>query len=248
MGKNLIQQARGKGGPTYRAPSFRYKGEVKIPNKNIEGTITDIIKCQGHSAPLLEIKYDDDTVGLVIAAEKARVGDKVRVGNSEVATQNTLPLSNIPEGTNIFNIESQPGDGGRFVRAGGTAARIISKTQNMITVLLPSKKQKAFHPSCRATVGIVAGGGRTEKPLLKAGAKYYKMKSKNKLWPITSGASQNAVDHPFGNKRSSRKSKARAVPHNAPPGRKVGMLRPKRTRSEERRVGKECRSRWSPYH
>ena len=146
MGKNLIQQARGKGGPTYRAPSFRYKGEAKVPNKEAVGIITDIIKCQGHSAPLLEIKYDDNTVGLMIAAENAKVGDQIYVGqNAEVALQNTLPLSMIPEGTLIFNIESQPGDGGKFARAGGVAAKLLSKTQNTILVMLPSKKQKCYN-------------------------------------------------------------------------------------------------------
>ena len=230
MGKRLIQQARGKGGPTYRAPSFRYKGEVKVPDRELVGTITDIIKCQGHSAPLLEITYNDNSVGLMIAAENTKVGDTVSVGsNSQLMNQNTIPLSMIPEGTSIFNIESQPGDGGKFVRAGGTAARIITKTSDKITIMLPSKKQKIFSPKCRATIGTIAGGGRTDKPLLKAGAMFYKMKAKNKLWPSIGGSSQNAVDHPFGNKRTSRKSKARAAPNNAPPGRKVGMIRPRRT-------------------
>ena len=55
------------------------------------------------------------------------------------------------------------------------------------------------------------------------------MRARNKLYPIISGGAQNAVDHPFGNKRSSRKAKARPAPRNAPPGRKVGLLRPRRT-------------------
>ena len=94
---------------------------------------------------------------------------------------------------------------------------------------MPSKKQKQFNPRCRATIGVVAGSGRVEKPFLKAGTKFFKMKAKNKLWPKTSGGAMNAVDHPFGNKRTSRKSKARPAPRDAPPGRKVGMIRPRRT-------------------
>lgn len=230
MGKNLIQQARGKGGPTYRAPSFRYKGEAKVPNRETIGEVTDIVKCQGHSAPLIQVTYEDNTVGLMIAAENVRIGDKITVGNTaELAPQNTMPLSQIPEGTLIFNIESQPGDGGKFARAGGVAAKVFSKTANKIIVILPSKKQKSFHPNCKATIGIVAGGGRLEKPILRAGTMFHKMKAKNKLWPIMSGSAQNAVDHPFGNKRTSRKSKAKPAPHNAPPGRNVGMIRPRRT-------------------
>ena len=122
-----------------------------------------------------------------------------------------------------------PGDGGKFVRSSGTFARVLTKTKDSIVIELPSKKQRSFSPECRACVGMVAGGGRLDKPLLKAGVDYYKMKAKNKLWPSISGSAQNAVDHPFGNSRSSRKSKARPVPRNAPPGRKVGMLRPRRT-------------------
>ncbi len=230
MGKNLIQQARGKGGPTYRAPSFRYKGEAKVPNKNIVGVITDIVKCQGHSAPLLEIKYEDNSKGLMIAAENVKVGDQIQVGiGAQVSLQNTLPLASIPEGTMVFNIESQPGDGGKFARAGGVAARVLSRSPDKVVIMLPSKKQKSFHPNCKATIGIVAGGGRLEKPIMRAGTKFHKMKAKNKLWPIMSGSAQNAVDHPFGNKRTSRKSKAKPAPHNAPPGRNVGMIRPRRT-------------------
>lgn len=230
MGKNLIQQARGKGSPTYRAPSFRYKGEARVPNKEMTGTIIDIVKCQGHSAPLIEIKYNDDSVGLMIAAENMKVGDNVQIGaNVENKSQNTMPLSMIPEGTLIFNIESQPGDGGKFARAGGVAAKVVTKLQNKVIVMLPSKKQKEFHPQCKATIGVVAGGGRLEKPILRAGFKFFKMKAKNKLWPIMAGSAQNAVDHPFGNKRTSRKSKAKPAPHNAPPGRNVGMIRPRRT-------------------
>ena len=58
---------------------------------------------------------------------------------------------------------------------------------------------------------------------------FFKMKAKNHLYPRTASCAMNAVDHPFGNKRSSRKSKARVAPKNAPPGRKVGMIRARRT-------------------
>ena len=73
------------------------------------------------------------------------------------------------------------------------------------------------------------GNVRLDKPFLTAGRKFFKMKATNKLWPRSSGAKMNAVDHPFGNKRSSRKSKARVAPKNAPPGRKAGMIRARRT-------------------
>ncbi len=232
MGKRLIQQARGRGGPTYRSPSFRYAGEARHAKSlsDIKGVVVDIIHCQGHSAPLAKVRYDDGTKCLLIAPEGLRVGQTVHSGPSaEVEVGNTMPLDEIPEGAMIYNIESQPGDGGKFVRASGTFAKVVTKLRDSVVVQLPSKKKKTFHPKCRAAIGSVAGGGRTEKPFLKAGVKFYKMKAKNKLWPHVSGSAQNAVDHPFGNKRSSRKSKARPCPRNAPPGRKVGMIAARRT-------------------
>lgn len=233
MGKNIIQQARGKGGPTYRAPSFRYMGRVSHrfwSDESVKGNVADIVKCQGHSAPLMILNYEDGSANLTLAPEGIRVGDEVVSGKDvPVGLGNTTLLQNLPEGTTVYNIESTPGDGGKFVRTSGTSARIVTKTTDKIMIKMPSQKIKAFHPNCRASIGVVAGGGRTEKPLLKAGTKYYKMRAKNKLWPKVSGGAMNAVDHPFGNKRSSRKSKAKPVPKNAPPGRKVGMLRPRTT-------------------
>jgi len=233
MGKNLVQQARGKGGPRYKAPSFRYAGESKIPpvrKETLSGAILDIIHCSGHSAPLLKIKYDNGESTLLVAPEGMRVGDRVMFGTeAPIENGNITELSKIPEGTLIFHIESTPGDGGKFARSGGSFARILSRTKDKVIIELPSKKQKALHPTCRAVIGTIAGGGRLEQPILKAGRMFFKMRAKNKLWPKTSGGAQNAVDHPFGNKRTSRKSKARPVPHNAPPGRKTGMLRPRRT-------------------
>ncbi len=233
MGKRLIQQARGKGSHTYRAPAFRYLGRAKnnlISGETVNGTVVDILHCPGHSAPLTHIRYDNGEDVLSFAAEGMKVGDSVVSGpEAETGQGNVLPLDNIPLGTLIYNIEATPGDGGKFVRSSGVFARVLSKTKDRIVVELPSKKQKGFSPKCRACIGVVAGGGRPEKPLLKAGRNFYRKKARNKLWPKVSGAAQNAVDHPFGGTRSSRKSKARPTSGNAPPGRKVGMLKPKRT-------------------
>ena len=231
MGKRLIQQARGTGGPTYRAPSFRYKGRAQhkgLTQGSVDGVIIDFITCQGHSSPLAQVQYNDGEPVLMLAPEGLRVGDVITYGGS-VEVGNSLSLKDIPEGTAIHNIEQQPGDGGKFCRASGTFARVLAKNQDKITVQLPSKKQKIFHGSCRATIGILAAGGRKEKPFVKAGKRYHAMRAKNKLYPDISGGAQNAVDHPFGNSRSSRKSKATPTSWNAPPGRKVGMISARRT-------------------
>lgn len=233
MGKNLIQQARGRGGPTYRSPGHRFKGaakHVRFQENTITGKVVNLLKCPGHSSPLAEVRYETGEVTLLIAPEGVKIGSQVQSGTEAVAqTGNTLPLQMIPEGTLIYNIEGSPGDGGKFVRSSGVFAKILTNVKGKIVVMLPSKKQKEFDPNCRASIGVIAGGGRTEKPFAKAGNRFKAMKARNKLYPNVSGNAQNAVDHPFGNKRSSRKSKARVAPHNAPPGRKVGMIRARRT-------------------
>lgn len=229
MGKNLIQQKRGKGSPTYKRHSFRSPGVAKA-RKNGTATITEFVHSNLHTAPLARIQYEDGERGLIIASEGLQVGQQVTIGNeASLELGNTIPLRELPEGSIIYNIEAQPGDGGKFVRAGGGVARIVAKTNTGIIVQLPSKKQKTFHPNCSATLGVVAGGGRLEKPLVKAGTMFHRAKARNKVWPKVSGTAMNAVDHPLGGKRTGRKGRPTIAPKNAPPGRKVGMLRPRHT-------------------
>ncbi len=231
MGKSLIQQRRGKGTARFRAPSFNYKGEAKHPNfTEISGKVVDFVKCRGHSAPLAVIEYDNGLIGLNVAPMGITVGEKVSIGqNAGLKSGNTLTLKDIPEGTQIYNIEGKPGDGGRFARAGGTFATVISRSEKRVVVALPSKKNKEFNPSCRASIGVLAGAGRLEKPLVKAGNKHFKMKAKNKMWPKVSATSMNAAMHPFGGGRSSKKNMPYTTSRLAPPGRKVGRIAAKRT-------------------
>ena len=86
---------------------------------------------------------------------------------AEVEVGNTLPLRNVPEGTYIYNIESRPGDGGKFVRFRTYATLIAHDSQNNSTASFRSNE--TLNPDCRCTIGVVAGGGRKEKPLIKAG-------------------------------------------------------------------------------
>ena len=94
---------------------------------------------------------------------------------------------------------------------------------------LPSKKQKTFNPTCRAVIGIVAGGGRTEKPWVKAGKRHHAMRAKGRLYPRTSGVAMNAVDHPFGSGRGRQHSNIKPASPHAPPGKKVGPVSSKRS-------------------
>ncbi|OYT31052.1 50S ribosomal protein L2 [Candidatus Woesearchaeota archaeon ex4484_78] len=239
MGKNLIQQKRGKGTPTYRAPSFRYYGDARYkPIKEgqvVKLKIVDLIHSSGHSAPLVELRSDNGLELLTVAVEGLRVGDYITFGYSdEIKQGNILPLSKIPEGTIISNIEANPGDGGKLVRAAGSFARVVMKMNDKVVVQLPSKKEKVFDGKCLATIGTIAGYGKAEKPFLKAGRRYYYMKARNKLYPRVHATSMNAVDHPFGGTSSAHKGKPTIAPKNAPPGRKVGKIRPKRVGRKKR--------------
>lgn len=236
MGKNLIQQRRGKGSTTYRAPSFRYKGSVRhVKGEGIRGRIIDIFRCAGHSAPLAQVLYENGEEILMLASEGIKAGDFVDTGaKASIKPGNVMPLENIPEGTLVYNIESIPGDGGKFVRASGAFGKVLYKTEKKVFVMLPSKKQRVFDLKCRAGIGIIAGGGRKEKPFLKAGRRYYLMRAKNKLYPQVSGVAMNAVDHPFGGSKTSHKGRPTQSSRNAPPGRKVGKIAPRRTGRKKR--------------
>ena len=238
MGKNLVTQARGKGGPRYRSPSFRFEGSISYPSlqtATLTGTIHDIIHCSGHSAPLIEIRFANGESALNIACEGLKVGDPITVAETvDIKPGNIAKLRNIPEGTLVSNLESKPGDGGKFCRTSGSFAKIIARLSDRVIILLPSKKERDFIPDCRATIGIVAGGGRTEKPLIKAGIQHYRKKAKNKLYPHVCGTSQNAVDHPFGGSRSSRKGRPSTAPKFAPPGRNIGLIHARRTGRKKR--------------
>jgi large subunit ribosomal protein L2 len=233
MGKRIIQQARGKGGPRYKSTSFNFAGDTRLKSLHkdtIKGKVVELLHSRGHTAPLARMQYDDGELSLVPAPEGIKIGEEISCGTeANVTPGNTLPLHKLPEGTIIYNIEKTPGDGGKFCKSSGTGAKIVSKLPKGIVVILPSKKKKVFHNNCRATIGIVAGGGRTEKPILKAGKMHHKRKATNRLYPRISANAQNAVDHPFGNSRSARKAKNKGVSRHAPPGRKVGHLAPRRT-------------------
>jgi large subunit ribosomal protein L2 len=237
MGKRLITQRRGRGGPTYRSPSHRYYGEISYRKYDINekdavtyGVVKDLISCPGHTAPLAKIKYDTKEEILLSAPTHLKVGDIVASGAGAPAQNgNVLPLKNIPEGSFIFNLELRPGDGGKIVRTSGCFAKIVGKTGDKVLVKLPSKKQKAFLGNCRATIGVIAGDGRLDKPVLKAGKKMHAMRAKNKLYPKTSGVAMNAVDHPFGSGRGRNVGKPKTAPRFAPAGRNVGLIKAKRT-------------------
>jgi len=227
MGKRIIVQRRGKGSHTYRVRkrSFRYKVQFP-PRIEGEGTIIKLFDSAAHSAPLAKIKYAKGT--FFMPAFKGMVeGEKIQFGE-EIKEGNIVKLKNVPVKTKIYNIESRPGDGGVFVKTAGNNATVNRIVGDKIFVVMPSKKEKIFNSNCRVTIGVAAGAGRLDKPIVKAGKNYHIKKAKSKLWPRTSAVCMNAIDHPFGSGRG-KNHKPKIAKRNAPPGRRVGLIRPKQT-------------------
>ena len=233
MGKRIIQQARGHGSLTYRVRKKAYRFKIGYPIATTVGKaqISKLIDSPAHSAPLAKLIINN--VSFYVPAFKNMIeGESVEIGKAE-KDGDIARLKDIPTGMKVFNIEANPGDGGKFVRTSGLGAIITKKSDNQVAILMPSKKEVWFNGECRATLGEIAGGGRKEKPFLKAGNKWYAMKSRNKLWPRTSAVKMNVVDHPFGSGRG-KNPKSKIAKRNAPPGKKVGLLRPKRTGRRKR--------------
>ncbi|MBP1987492.1 50S ribosomal protein L2 [Halolamina salifodinae] len=234
MGRRIQGQRRGRGSPTFRAPSHRYKADLEHKKSEEEDTISGEIVGIEHdparSAPLADVEFEDGDRRLVLAPEGITVGDSLQVGvSAEIKPGNTMPLAEIPEGVPICNVESQVGDGGKFARASGVSAQLMSHDRDVAVVQLPSGEVRRLPPECRATIGVVAGGGRTEKPFVKAGNKHHKMKARGTKYPRVRGVAMNAVDHPFGGGGRQHPGQPKSVSRDAPPGRKVGDIASKRT-------------------
>jgi large subunit ribosomal protein L2 len=233
MGKRIIAQNRGRGGPVYRAPSHKYKADLQHPGSvhtTIRGRVIDIEHDPARHAPIAKILLEDGKKMFMLVTEGMGINDNVAWGpEAEVKNGNTLPLLSVPVGAYVCNIEARPNDGGKFVRAGGVQAQVIGKSGDRVGIKMPSGKQKWFNANCRATVGIVAGGGRGEKPFVKAGKKYHKMKSQAQKWPRVKGVCMNVIDHPFGGGGHQHVGRSTTVARGTSPGRKVGHIAARRT-------------------
>ncbi|MEK6928898.1 MAG: 50S ribosomal protein L2 [Nanoarchaeota archaeon] len=229
MGKRIISQARGHGSLSYRVRKQAYKYKIKYPMQEGSATILNILHSPAHTAPLLMLKIGNE-IFFNSAFNNAVVGQTISIqSNAELKPGNIMILKNVPIGTSVFNLEKNPGDGGKMIRTAGSSAVVFKKYEhNKVSVTMPNKKEVILSGDCRVTIGIIAGDGRTFKPFIKAGNKFYKMKTRNKLWPRTSAVKMNAVDHPFGSGRGKR-IKSKIAKRNAPPGRRVGHIRPSRT-------------------
>jgi large subunit ribosomal protein L2 len=227
MGKSTIPQARGKGSHTYRVRRKAFSIKPKYPTTlNGKLEVVKLVHSAGHTAPLVKLRTEKGETFYNIAASGLYVGQLLSSNgqnNGDIAK-----LSELKNGTPVFNIECAVNDGGKMIRSGGNSGFIVGRKEKTVIVTMPSKQEKVFDENCRATIGQSAGQGRLDKPILKAGKHFYIKKAKSKLWPRTSAIKVNAIDHPFGSGRGKR-PKSKIAIRFASPGQKVGLLRPRRT-------------------
>jgi len=227
MGKRVTQRARGKGGPAFTVRRNAYRYRITYPSLTSDGNakIVKLFNSPAHSAPLVKIMFGKETF-ITPAANGVYEGQEIKIG-SEIKEGNIVRLKDIPSGTRVFNIEKSPGSGGKYLRSSGISGIVMNRDGNQIEILIRRKKMK-LDENCRATIGAAAGGGRMMKPIPKAGKRHHMMKARGRKWHRTSAIKTNAVDHPFGSGRGKR-VKSKIAKRNAPPGAKVGLIRPRRT-------------------
>lgn len=219
-----------------RSLGHRAKGKpehidsIKMQERFVKGVVKEINHVPMRGTPVAKVTYENGEKSLVIAPVGLYVGDQVSYGtNAEINLGSCMYISKIPEGTQIYNVEGSPGDGGKYARSAGSTVRIVSRDANGTTIQLPSGAFKTVNNLCRANIGVAAGGGKNEKPYLKAGSKRYAKYSKGKMHSIVCGVNMSPRDHPFGGGKHPHTGKPKSVSRNAPPGRKVGAIASKRT-------------------
>ena len=144
---------------------------------------------------------------------------------------NILPLEAMPPGTVINNVEKQAGDRSKFAKTSGGFAQIIGHVEGkgLTRVRLPSGQKKTISSRARGSIGIIAGGGRIDKPLLKAGRAFHKYKAKRNSWPKVRGVAMNPVEHPHGGGNHQHIGHPSTVRRDSVPGQKVGLIAARRT-------------------
>ncbi len=233
MGKRIRVQRRGRGGSTFRASTHKRVAPALYPpaiapkesfEASIKGVVEALVHDPGRGAPLAFVRFENGLTCYTVTPEGVFKGQQISLGGKAAAeVGNILPLGKIPEGTLVCDLELRPGDGGKMARASGAYATVVGHTPQGTMIRLPSRKTRYVNDYCMATIGVVSGAGRTDKPFLKAGAKFHLMRAKGRKYPRTSGRKMVAAVHPYGSsKRSARK--CTTTSHGAPPGQKVGLI------------------------
>nr|O98452.1 RecName: Full=Large ribosomal subunit protein uL2c; AltName: Full=50S ribosomal protein L2, chloroplastic [Spirogyra maxima]AAC95308.1 ribosomal protein L2 [Spirogyra maxima] len=168
--------------------------DFRRDKQGVNGTILTIEYDPNRNARICLTSYEDGEKRYILHSRGVMIGNQILSGpDAPIVPGNALPLTNIPLGTSVHNIELQPGKGGQIVRAAGTVAQIIAKAGQLATLRLPSGEIRLVPQACFATVGQVGNIDANNRKLGKAGAKRWLGKR-----PKVRGVVMNAADQPHG--------------------------------------------------
>ena len=188
QGKITVRHRGGGTRTQYRIVDFKRKKE------NIPATVLAIEYDPNRTAKIALICYADGEKSYILAPEGLQVGQKIMNGDqAEARLGNCLPLSNVPIGAQVHNVELYPGAGGQLVRSAGAAAQLMAKEGKYATLRLPSGEMRMVPISCKATIGIVGNGDHNLVKVGKAGRK-----RNMGIRPTVRGSVMNPNDHPHG--------------------------------------------------
>lgn len=203
--KSLLEKAKGTGGRNAQGRrAMRYIGgghkkmyrvvDFRRSKKNIPATVASIEYDPNRTAFIALLNYADGEKRYILAPQGLQLGAQVLSGD-DVAPEvgNALQMKNIPLGTNIHNIEMQPGQGGKLVRSAGSSAQLTNKEDKYAVLKMPSGELRKILINCYATVGIVSNSDHSLQSMGKAGRNRWRG-----IRPRNRGVAMNPVDHPMG--------------------------------------------------
>ena len=187
-GRITVRHQGGGNRQKYRIVDFKRKKD------NMEATVIGIEYDPNRSANIALIQYEDGEKAYILAPQGLKDGDKVISGETaDIKPGNCMPISSIPVGTLIHNIELNPGQGGKLVKAAGQSAQLMAKEGKYAHVRLPSGEMRLILARCRATIGVIGNSDHENVKIGKAGRKRHMG-----IRPTVRGSVMNPVDHPHG--------------------------------------------------
>ena len=168
--------------------------DFKRNKSDIAGTVERIEHDPNRSSYIALIKYDDGEMNYILAPKDLKIGEKIIAGeNTEIKIGNCMPMSNIPVGIDIHNIELKEGCGAQLARSAGSSTQIVGKSDGYVAIKLPSGEQRKVREECKATIGVLSNIDKKNQKLGKAGRKRWLG-----VRPSVRGVAMNPIDHPHG--------------------------------------------------
>ena len=168
--------------------------DFKRGKQDVEAIVQRIEYDPNRSANIALIEYKDGEKAYIIAPKNLKEKAKIVSGSkAPIKVGNSLPLKDIPQGTEVHCVEMRPGKGAQLVRSAGTTARVVAKEGKYATLRLSSGEMRKILLACKATIGVISNEQHNLKSLGKAGAKRWRG-----VRPTVRGVAMNPVDHPHG--------------------------------------------------